>query len=132
MASIVLVEDSETDVFLIQDALSAHGLAVDLQVMEDGEQAVVFVDRLDADPSMACPRLFILDVNLPKVSGFEVLARLRRSARCNEIPVLVVTSSDAERDRARIASLGASAYFRKPSGYEAFLKIGEVIRQLLG
>jgi DNA-binding response OmpR family regulator len=128
----VLIEDSQTDVFLVREALAASGLDVDLHVLEDGEQALGLIARIDADEPIACPRLFILDLNLPKMSGLEVLARLRQSKQCANVPVLILTSSDAEKDRAESAALGAAAYFRKPSGYQAFLRVGEIVHELLG
>jgi DNA-binding response OmpR family regulator len=119
-------------VFLVKEAIAVHGLKVELQVMADGEQAIGFIERLDSDQGANSPRLFLLDLNLHKSGGLEVLARLRRSKKCANSPVLVMTSSDAEKDRAESAALGATAYFRKPAGYAAFLKIGEVIHELLG
>jgi DNA-binding response OmpR family regulator len=116
---------------LVKEAISAHDLNVDLHLMEDGEQAIRFIAEIDADPHARCPQLFLLDLNLPKMSGIEVLAYIRRSKRCASLPVLIITSSDAQNDRARSTALGATAYFRKPSGYEAFLKLGEVIKRLL-
>lgn len=127
----MLIEDSPIDVFLVKAAIAAHGLDIELHVLENGEQATGFIARIESDDSAACPDLFLLDLNLPRTSGFEVLSRLRRSKRCASVPVLVVTSSDADKDRAESAALGATSYFRKPSGYEAFLKIGEVIREML-
>jgi CheY-like chemotaxis protein len=128
---IVLIEDSQIDVFLVKAAIAAHGLDIELHVLENGEQAAGFIARIESDESAACPRLFLLDLNLPRTGGLEVLSYLRRSKRCAGVPVLVMTSSYADKDRAESSALGATAYFRKPSGYEAFLKIGEVIRGLL-
>ena len=127
----MLVEDSETDVFLVNEAITAHHLDVDLQVVTDGEQAIRVIARIDADENVPCPQLFLLDLNIPRTSGFEVLARLRGSQRCALVPVIVMTSSNAESDRSESGALGATAYFPKPSGYEAFLRIGEVIQSLL-
>jgi len=127
----VLIDDSQSDVFLVKAAIAAHDLDVELHVIEDGEEAIAFIARLDADDSAACPQLFLIDLNLPRTSGFEVLASLRKSKRCGSAPVVIITSSDAERDRVASAALGATNYFQKPSGYDAFLKIGEVIQELL-
>lgn len=127
----MLIEDSQLDVFLVKAAIAAHGLDIELQVLENGEQATGFIARIDSDDSARCPRLFLLDLNLPRTGGLEVLSCLRRSKRCAGVPVLVMTSSDADKDRAESAALGATNYFRKPLGYEAFLKVGEVIHELL-
>jgi CheY-like chemotaxis protein len=72
----------------------------------------------------------LVDLNLPKRDGFEVLRRLRASGRCKDIPVLVITSSDSPSDLTQAASLGAG-YFRKPPSYDEFLKLGGVLRQVL-
>lgn len=126
-----MIEDNPTDVFMVREAISAHDLNIDLHLMEDGEQAIRFIAEIDADPHARCPQLFLLDLNLPKMSGIEVLAYIRRSKRCAGSPVLIITSSDAQNDRAKSSALGATEYFRKPSGYEAYLRLGEVIQQLL-
>jgi chemotaxis family two-component system response regulator Rcp1 len=126
-----VIEDNRTDVFLIKESIAFHHLDAHLQIMEDGEQAIAFIDSLDAENGTVCPDLMLLDLNLPRASGIEVLARLRESKRCGSIPVVVMTSSNREKDRADTAALGATAYFLKPSGYEAFLKIGELIQNLL-
>ena len=115
----------------MREAITTLGSDVELRVIEDGEQATRLIEAIDANESEACPLLFLLDLNLPRTSGLEVLARLRQSRRCASVPVLIMTSSDAERDRSESAALGATAYFRKPSGYEAFLKVGAVIQGLL-
>jgi CheY-like chemotaxis protein len=127
----VLIEDNQTDVFLVKEAISAHHLNIELHLMEDGEQAIRFIAEVDADPRARCPQLFLLDLNLPRMSGLDVLAYIRRSRRCLNSPVIIITSSDAKNDRAESAALGASAYFRKPSGYQAYLRLGEVIQKFL-
>jgi DNA-binding response OmpR family regulator len=72
----------------------------------------------------------LLDLNLPKVDGFEVLRRLRESKRLAQIPVLIVSSSDSPGDRRAAAALGAG-YFRKSTSYEEFLKLGSVLKKIL-
>jgi DNA-binding response OmpR family regulator len=128
---VVLVEDNQSDVFLVKEAIAAHSLKIDLRVVTDGAQAVALVTAIDSDPGANVPGLFLLDLNLPRVSGLEVIASVRHSKRCAKTPVLIVTSSDSDKDRTEAATRGANAYFRKPSGYEAFLKLGEIMRELL-
>jgi DNA-binding response OmpR family regulator len=77
------------------------------------------------------PSLVLLDLNLPKKSGDEVLKDLRKSIRCRHARVLIVTSSDSERDREITASLAVDGYFRKPSEYAEFMKLGAVVNALL-
>ncbi len=98
--------------------------------MGDGEQAIEFIAKSDEDDSAPHPQLLLLDLNLPKREGFEVLRRVRDSRRSKEIPVLIVTSSDSAADRAQAAQLGAY-YFQKPPSYEGFLKLGQVLERIL-
>lgn len=129
--SIVVVEDNPTDVFLVREAIAAHGLNADLELLEDGEAALGLIARLDADESAACPHLMLLDLNLPKTDGFEVLERLRASKRCAGMRVVVMSSSAAPSDRNKSTALGAVAYFQKRVQYDASMEIGGIIKKLL-
>lgn len=117
--------------FLIQQAIEAVKLPVTIHVVSDGNQAVQFFDRADADASVPCPALVLLDINLPKKHGGDVLKYLRQSRRCAKALVLVVSTSDSTQDREQMKSLGADGYFRKPSEYDAFMKLGEMVKLLL-
>jgi DNA-binding response OmpR family regulator len=130
---IVLVEDAEPDVFLVREALQQSGLKFELHVLDDGEKAVEFITRLDLglDEGGFQPDLFLLDLNLPRENGSQVLARMRRSVSCARVPVLIVTSSDSPSDKAQAMRLGATQYFRKPSQLDEFLKLGPLVRSLL-
>jgi chemotaxis family two-component system response regulator Rcp1 len=128
---VLLVEDAEPDVYLMREALKRSGGEFQLQVLEDGEKAVEFIDTLDRDESARCPDLLLLDLNLPKKSGEQVLEHMRRSRRCAHIPVIVVTSSDSPRDKAQTARLGATQYFRKPSRLDEFMALGPLVLSLL-
>ena len=128
---VLIVEDNEADIFLIQEAIEAKNLMMPLYVARDGEQAVRYFDEADGDISAPCPSLVILDINLPKKQGGEVLKHLRRSHRCANALVIVVSTSDSARDRERMTELGANEYFRKPSEYAAFMKLGDVVKALL-
>lgn len=131
MFRIVLIEDAEPDVFLVREALRQASLPFELTVFDDGEKAVDFIDLMDADSSIGCPDVVLLDLNLPKKSGDQILAHMRRSKRCGQVPVVVVTSSDSPRDKAETARLGATQYFRKPSRLDEFMKLGPLVRDLL-
>jgi CheY-like chemotaxis protein len=130
-ASIVIVDDNPTDVFVIREAILAQRLDLELRVLEDGEEAIGYISHLEEDPEEPCPLLMLLDINLPKNDGFEVLAWLRNTKRGAGLPVIVMTSSGAPADRERSAALGAKLYFQKPSEYAAFLEIGEIVRSYL-
>jgi len=127
---ILLVEDAEPDVFLVREALETGGVKFNLRVLGDGEKAVDFIDEIDRDAG-ACPHLLLLDLNLPKKSGAQVLEHLRQSQRWRSVPVVVLTSSDSPRDKEQTAQLGATRYFRKPSRLAEFMKLGEIVRDLL-
>lgn len=131
-ASVLVVEDNRADVFLIREALERSGADASLQVIPDGESAIHFFDQIDSDPAAPCPALVMVDLNLPKRQGRDVLACIRQSRRCAQVPVLIVTSSNSERDRDEVARLGVQGYFRKPSAYEDFMKLGEIVTTLLG
>src|SRR5207249_771920 len=106
---ILLVEDAEPDVFLVREALRQAGLNVDLRVFDDGEKAVDFIDALDrGDNGHLTPHLVLLDLNLPKRTGEQVLERMRKSPRCGDLPVIIVTSSDSPKDKAHTFRLGAT------------------------
>ena len=74
----------------------------------------------------------LLDLNLPKVDGPQVLREFRKHPECSDTPVIVITSSDAREDRARMEELRVARYFRKPSDYGAFLRLGAVVREVAG
>lgn len=128
---ILLIEDAEPDVFLVREALKQAGLKVNLKVLDDGEKAVDFIDGLEQNASAECPRLVLLDLNLPKRSGDQILEHMRRSGRFRTVPVVVVTSSDSPRDKAQTSRLGATEYFRKPSRLDEFMQLGPLVRRLL-
>jgi DNA-binding response OmpR family regulator len=124
------VEDNPADVGMVRRALEQHGVDGELMVLSDGEQAIQFIRALDAQP-IDCPNLVILDLNLPKKSGREVMESMRRSVRCSQVPFVILSSSDAPQDRADADRLGASRYIRKPSRLEEFLSLGAIFKQAL-
>jgi DNA-binding response OmpR family regulator len=129
---ILVVEDNEADVFLIQEAVKAINLPITIHVVADGEQAVRFFDEADSDAEAPCPAIVILDINLPRKQGDEVLKHMRMSRRCGGALVIAVSTSDSARDRESMKKLGANVYFQKPSDYAEFMKLGDAIRDLLG
>lgn len=127
-----MVEDSKTDVFLIREAIASARVDADLHFVSDGDAATQFFDSADADANAPCPTLILLDLNLPKTSGHDVLRHLRGSRKCGHAAVLIVSSSDAAGDREGVADLGVDGYFRKPSDYYEFMKLGNLVKRLLG
>ena len=96
-------------------------------VIADGETAIKFIQAIDIEAA-PCPDLAIVDLNLPKKPGREVLERMRLSERCRHIPVVILSSSDDERDKADAARFGASRYIRKPSKLDDFLSLGSIFK----
>ncbi|HYP14737.1 MAG TPA: response regulator, partial [Bryobacteraceae bacterium] len=127
---IFLAEDNRGDVLLVREALELGGFTFDLTVRVDGEQASVYFEQIEQG-AVPVPDLVLLDLNLPKRTGEILLAHIRQSSVLRDVPVVVVTSSDAPRDRQMVARLGASAYFRKPSSYDDFMQLGSVVRALI-
>jgi CheY-like chemotaxis protein len=125
-----LAEDNPGDVQLVQEALREHHLEFDLVVCSDGARALSYLENVASDAGVHCPDVFLLDLNLPKASGHQILEKFRTQFKCSDTPVIVVTSSDAPRDRERAAQLGAAHYFRKPTDFEEFMKLGAVIKSL--
>jgi len=127
---ILVIEDNKADVFLIRKAIAAAKVDADLNFLQDGRAATDFFDAADNEKA-ACPDLVLLDLNLPKKSGDDVLKHLRNSKKCRCALVLVVTSSDSQRDREAVAALSVAGYFRKPSEYADFMKLGPIVKALL-
>ena len=128
---ILIVEDNQADEFLMREAIAIAKVEADLHVVSDGEDAVRFIDAADTDDAAPCPCLILLDLNLPKRTGMEVLQHIRRSRKCSDVLVLIVSSSDSPNDRRMTSELGISGYFLKPSSYEAYCKVGEIVKDLL-
>ena len=115
---------------LVREAIKLEDLPVEVYLASDGEKALDFFQAADQNPDAPFPDLLLLDLNLPRVDGLEVLRKIRANEKFRDIPVLVVTSSDSPNDRSGAAELGAG-YFRKPVTYDEFLKIGPVLRAFL-
>jgi CheY-like chemotaxis protein len=129
---ILLAEDNAGDVFLIREALRAQRLDYELWILKDGTEALLYLDKIGTSPGVPCPDVFLVDLNLPSGDGHNLIETFRSHPQCALIPVVVVTSSDAPRDRERARELGANAYFRKPSDLAAFLQLGRIVANLVG
>jgi CheY-like chemotaxis protein len=128
---VVIIEDNPGDVFIIEEALREHDVQCETTVLSDGEQAASFFDRLDNGAVTDCPRVVLLDLNLPRRSGHWVLRRIRASRRCPAVPVVIVSSSQAPVDLEQNRKLGATTYFKKPSNLEEFMKLGALVNHLM-
>lgn len=120
---ILLVEDNEADLVLTKRALQRSAkVANRIGVARDGAEAIDYVFRRGEFASAPMPDLVILDLNLPKFSGFEVLEAIRKDPATSHLPVIIMTGSDAETDIAKAYALHASCYLTKPVKLENFLK----------
>jgi chemotaxis family two-component system response regulator Rcp1 len=128
---ILLAEDNQADVLLVRHALEAHNVLYQLHVVEDGAKAIDFIVKMGRPDSPPCPDLMLLDINLPAADGTQVLREFRKHPQCSATPVIIVTSSDAPRDRARFAELGISYYFMKPYDWDEFMLLGAVVMKVV-
>src|SRR5438552_1466846 len=110
--SLLLVEDSPADVYLVREAMRREGLRVDWDIADDGEWAIRRIEEVDSNASAPCPDILLLDLNVPRRTGDEVLERIRQSPRLAHIPVVIMTSSASSADRDRLMRFGATEYFR--------------------
>jgi len=127
---ILLVEDNANDVKLALHAFKMHNLANDVHVVRNGAEALEFIfgtDRYAGRDTTAGPKLILLDLKLPLVDGIEVLRRIKTDEQTCMMPVVVMTSSNEERDIVESYKLGVNSYIRKPVNFNQFT---EAVRQL--
>jgi CheY-like chemotaxis protein len=126
---VLLVEDNPGDADLTRETLEDGKLFVQIDVVVDGAQALDFLLRRSPFTDALQPDLILLDLNLPKMGGREVLAEIKKHPSLRVIPVVVLTSSDAEQDVVKSYELGASCYVTKPVGLQAFQSIVHAIEK---
>ena len=125
---ILLVEDNAGDVYLLEKTLKSRQIGYELTRHADGEQAIRALQKEDCE----VPDLIILDLNLPRRGGFDVLQIIRSKPSLVGVPVGILTSSDALKDRHRIAVTGGERYIHKPPELEDFLEqVGQAVEDLL-
>lgn len=126
---IVLIEDNEADVFLIERALAATHRALETVRFRDGAEALPV---LLAAQETALPDVILLDLNMPRCDGLDILRRIRSSPKLTAIPVGILTGSVASSDRQRASTIGASRYIHKASDYDAFIcNVGQAVEAML-
>ena len=124
---VLLVEDDEGDVLMTREALEEGKVLNRLNVVGDGVEAVAYLRRVGKYADAVRPDLVLLDLNLPKRDGRQVLEEVKADPELRRIPVVVLTTSEAEEDVVRSYDLHANAYVTKPVDFERFV---EVIRQI--
>jgi CheY-like chemotaxis protein len=127
MIHVLLVEDDPGDVLITREAFAENKVRNHLSVVTDGVKALQFLRREAGYADAPRPDLILLDLNLPRIDGHEVLAAIKSDADLQRIPVVVLTTSDAEEDVLRSYDLHANAYVTKPVDFERFLG---VVRQI--
>ena len=127
VVDVLLVEDDPGDVLMTREAFEHYRIRNELHVVGDGEQAMRFLRRAGDYANAPRPGLILLDLNLPRRNGHEVLAEVKADPDLLSIPVVVLTTSQAEEDILRSYSLHANAYISKPVDFERFI---DVVRQI--
>lgn len=126
---VLLAEDNPGDVMLVRDALQQQLMEFELLVVDNGDKIRSFLNN----PATNHPRpdVLLLDLNLPRVDGPDMFRLLRAHPCCTDVPLIVITSSDSPRDRAWTEEFRVAHFFRKPSNYDAFMKLGELVRAVV-
>jgi CheY-like chemotaxis protein len=127
VVDVLLVEDDPGDVLMTREAFEHYKIRNQLHVVNDGEQALQFLHRTGEYASAPRPGLILLDLNLPRRDGLEVLAELKGDPELRVIPVVILTTSQADEDILRSYAMHANAYVSKPVDFERFI---DVIRQI--
>jgi CheY-like chemotaxis protein len=127
LISVLLVEDDPGDVLLIREAFADHKIGNGLSVVSDGVEAIEYVRGEGRHAGRTRPDLILLDLNLPRKSGAEVLAEIKGDPKLSTIPVVVLTTSQSEEDVLRSYKNHANAFITKPVDFDRF---GEIVHQI--
>jgi DNA-binding response OmpR family regulator len=131
-ARILVIEDNASDVFLLNRALKKQDFPFELVRLLNGGEALAFIRRQGDYAEAAIPDLILMDLNLAKYTGEDILREIRAVKHLAGVPVCVWSSSQSRRDQSVLKSLGVSQFFTKPSGLDQFMEIGKNIKDLLG
>jgi CheY-like chemotaxis protein len=129
LLEILLVEDNAGDVDLTREGLKEGKVLINLNVVRDGEEALAYLKKAGAFADAPRPDLILLDLNLPKKDGRQVLAEIREDPELRSLPVVVLTTSQAEEDILRSYQLNANCYITKPVDLDQFLKVVHSIEE---
>jgi two-component system, chemotaxis family, response regulator Rcp1 len=130
--AILLVEDNPADVKITQRALRESAFPVELLVVRDGQEAVEYLLRQGShagDPEWRSPDLILLDLNLPKLNGLEVLQRIRSTPGLLTVPVVILTTSKRQEDIQETYAAGANTYIEKPQEFARFVQVLQTIQR---
>ena len=130
-ARILVIEDNISDVFLLERALKKQDLRYELVHLLNGCDALAFIRRQGTYAEAAIPDLILMDLNLSKYTGEDILREIRAAQHLAGIPVCVWSSSQSRQDQFLLKRLGVSQFITKPSGLDQFMAIGKTIKDLL-
>jgi len=130
-ARILVIEDNGSDVFLLDRALKKQDLRFELVHLLSGTEALAFVRRQGAYADAAIPNLILLDLNLSKYTGEDILREIRSARHLDGVPVCVWSSSRSRRDEVLLKELGVAHFITKPAGLDEFMEIGKTIKDVL-
>jgi CheY-like chemotaxis protein len=128
---VFVVEDNPGDVQLLKMALESAQVDCELTIIDDGGEAMAYVQQQGKYTGAVPPDLAILDLNLPKNDGIEILQKMRGNRSFADVPVAILTSSSSPRELARIEGFHIARYITKPLDYDEYLKIGLILKDLL-
>lgn len=130
-ARILVIEDNRSDIFLLDRALKKQELRFELVHLLNGGEALAFIRRQGAYADAPIPNLILVDLNLSKYTGQDILREIRSARHLRDVPVCAWSSSRSRRDEALLRDLGISQFITKPSGLDQFMEIGKLIKALL-
>lgn len=130
-ARILVIEDNRSDVFLLDRALKKQEFRFELVHLLNGNEALAFIRRQGDYAGAAIPDLILVDLNLSKYTGEDILREIRSASHLGRVPVCVWSSSRSRRDEALLKNLGVSQFITKPSGLDQFMNVGKIIADLL-
>jgi CheY-like chemotaxis protein len=130
-ARILVIDDNESDVFLLDRALKKQDFPFELVHLLNGDEALAFIGRQGAYADSAVPNLILLDLNLSKYTGEDILRKIRGAGHLAGVPVCVWSSSRSRQDASLLNSLGVTRFIPKPSGLSQFMEIGKILEDLL-
>jgi chemotaxis family two-component system response regulator Rcp1 len=130
-ARILVIEDNDSDVFLLDRALKKQDFPFELVHLLSGGEALAFIRKQGAYADAATPNLILLDLNLSKYTGEDILREIRNAPHLAGVPVCVWSSSRSGRDESLLKDLGVSRFINKPSGLDQFMEIGKILKGML-
>jgi DNA-binding response OmpR family regulator len=130
-ARIVVIEDSDSDVYLLDRALKMQDFQFEMVHLLNGREALAFIRRQGAYADMATPNLILMDLNLSKYTGEDILREIRGAGYLAGVRVCAWSSSQSLKDRSMLKDLGVSQFITKPAGLDQFMEIGKLIKDLV-